>query len=201
METPIPLPSSPGNREISWILDSAVSRSVSPFSLTEQVYAWPGQRWSVVMSLPTMSVEAAREWQAFFAEINGMGGTFYVGDAAFLQVVGVGYGAPEVDGDFTGGLAVPTRGWTPNMANVLTKGQRIEIAGRMRMVTEAANSDAAGKALIKFWPQARGLTDGMEVVWLNPKGVFRASSVPAFTWNASRLQEGFQFSATEVILP
>jgi len=68
-------------------------------------------------------------------------------------------------------------------------------------VTEVANSDADGKALIKFWPQARGLTDGMEVVWLNPKGVFRASSVPAFTWNASRLQEGFQFSASEVILP
>ena len=201
METPLPLPESPGNREISWILDSAVSRSTSPFSLVEQVYAWPGQRWSVVLSLPPMTIEQAREWQAFFAELNGMAGSFYVGEAAFLRVVGVGFGAPEIDGDFTAGTSVPTRGWTPNMADIVTKGQRIEIGGRMRMVTANASSDDDGKANIKFWPYARGLSDGMEVIWLNPKGVFRPSSVPAFTWNPARLMEGFQFSATEVILP
>lgn len=148
-----------------------------------------------------MAIEDGRAWQAFFADLNGMAGTFRVPESGFLRTTEVDFGTPEIDGAFVSGLTVPTRGWVANMANVLTKGQRIEIAGRMRMVMEDAHADNAGKAVIRFWPHARNLSDGHEVVWQYPHGVFRANSIPEFTWNSSRLQEGFQFSASEVILP
>lgn len=200
METPIALPASPGNREISWVMDSAVSRSTSPFSLTEQVYAWPGQRWAVVMKLPPMSIDDALAWQAFFADLNGTEGTFWVPESDFLHTDEIDFGTPVLDGAHVSGQSINTTGWTTN-ALVLTKGQKIEVAGRIRQVVADVYSDSAGDAIVKCWPHARSLTDGMPITWYQPKGVFRARSVPEFTWDKNRLQAGFQFSADEVILP
>ena len=201
METPIPLPVRPGAREISWVMDSAVSRSSSPFSLTDQVYEWPGQRWATIIKLPSMAVADGQAWQAFFAELNGAAGTFWVpAEPGFAAEAGIDFGAPELDGAHTSGSAVNTTGWNPLM-RVLRKGQKIQIAGRIRQVVAEVYSDADGKAVVRCWPHCRSLADGMEIVWQNPQGVFRVRSVPEFTWDKNRLQAGFQFSADEVILP
>ena len=200
METPIALPSSPGAREISWVMDSAVSRSMSPFTLTEQVYEWPGQRWAVVMKLPAMSQADALAWQAFFADINGAAGTFWIPESTFLHTAETDFGTPELAGDHTAGPSVNTRGWNANQL-VLTKGQKIEIGGRIRQVVADVYSDETGLAVVKCWPHCRDLSDELPVIWYQPKGVFRARSVPEFNWQTNRLQAGFQFSADEVILP
>lgn len=200
METPIAMPAAPGNREISWVMDSVVARSSSPFSLTEQVYAWPGQRWSVVLKLPPMEKNDALAWQTFFADLNGAEGTFWVGESAFIHTSEVDFGTPYLDGDHTSGAAVSTAGWNP-LQRVLYKGQKIEIAGRIRQVIADCYSDDAGTAIVKCWPHARSLASGIPLVWYQPKGVFRARSVPEFTWDKNRVQSGFQFSADEVILP
>lgn len=200
METPIALPERPGNREVSWIIDSAVARSSSPFSFAEQVYEWPGQRWRVVLKLPPMAPEDGLAWQAFFVDLNGAAGTFWVHDPRFLRTDDVDFGAPEMDGAHVGGSTIQTRAWNPNQ-RVLTRGQKVEIGGRIRMVTTDVYSDATGKASFKCWPHCRNLADGQAIEWQDPRGVFRAASVPEFTWDKSRLQAGFQFSADEVILP
>lgn len=200
METPITIPERPGNREVSFVMDSAVSRSSSPFSLTEQVYVWPGQRWRCIMKMPAMAVEDALAWQAFFADLNGMAGTFWVHDAPFVRPSEIGFGNPELDGPHVSGPVIKTRLWNP-LQRVLFRGQKIEVGGRLRQVIEDVYSDAAGKALVKCWPQCRGLTDALAIEWQDPRGVFRADSVPDFTYDKTRLQAGFQFSASEVILP
>ena len=200
MEAPIPLPDSPGAREVSWVMDSAVARSVSPFTLTEQVYAWPGQRWSVILKLPPMSVEDGQKWQGWFAKLNGAEGSFYVRDSAFLETTELGLGTPELAGDHVAGTSVLTRNWTPDRL-VLAVGQRVEIGGRIRQATEDCYSDAAGNATLSVWPHCRALPDAQPVVWYQPRGVFRLRSVPEFTWDRNRMQAGFQFSADEVILP
>ena len=200
MEAPLAMPSAPGAREISWIQDSAVSRSGSPFTLAEQVYVWPGQKWSVVVKLPSMSVEAGQAWQAFFSDLNGEEGSFYVSDSAFLRTAELGLGLPELDGAHTSGSTVATRGWTPDRM-VARKGQRVEIGGRCRQVIEDAYSDATGLCRLRCWPHCRDLPDSLAVIWQEPRGVFRLRSVPEFTWDRNRLLAGFQFSADEVILP
>ena len=200
METPIEMPPQPAARELSWVMDSAVARSVSPFSLTEQVYAWPGQRWSVIIKVPSMSVENGRAWMAFFADLNGQEGTFFVRDSGFLRESEIEFGNPETDGAHTSGSSVLTRGWAIN-TQVLRKGQKIEIGGRMRQVIEDVYSDADGKAVLRCWPQCRAVADAIPIEWQVPAGVFRLRSVPEFTWDRNRLMAGFQFSADEVILP
>ncbi len=199
METPIALPDKPGQREVSFIMESAVGRSVSPFSSTEQVYVWPGQRWRVVLKMPSMTVEDGLAWQAFFGDLNGIAGTFWVHDPAFVRTDEIDFGTPEVAGAHAAGVAILTRGWNANQ-RVLHKGQKIEIGGRLRQVLDDVYSDLDGNASLRCWPQCRTLADGQAIEWQNPKGVFRASSVPEFTWDSKRLQAGFQFSADEAIL-
>ncbi|MES2706070.1 MAG: hypothetical protein V4726_05640 [Verrucomicrobiota bacterium] len=200
METPIELPPLPGTRELSWVMDSAVSRSQSPFTLAEQVYVWPGQRWGVILKLPSMGEDDALSWQAFFADLNAMAGTFWLPETSFLRIREIDFGLAELDGAHVSGATVRTRGWTPDM-RVLKKGQKIEIGGRFRMVLEDVYSTDAGKALVRCWPHCRSLPDSMAVEWQAPRGVFRPASVPEFTWDKNRLQAGFQFSASEAILP
>lgn len=199
METPISLPERPGLRELSFVMDSAVGRSVSPFSLTEQVYVWPGQRWRVILKLGVMEVEDGLAWQAFFADLNGMAGTFWVNDPAFVRGEEIDFGTPELDGDHAAGIEILTRNWNPNQ-QVLRRGQKIEVGGRLRQVLADVFSDDYGKAPVRCWPQCRTLADGQPIEWQNPKGVFRSSSTPDFTWDSKRLQAGFQFSADEAIL-
>lgn len=199
METPIAMPESPGNRELSFVMDSAVGRSVSPFSFTEQVYVWPGQRWRVILKLPAMTAADAFAWQAFFGELNGMAGTFWVHDPHFARTSEVDFGLPQLDGAHTAGATFQSRGWNPDM-RVLFKGQKIEVGGRLRQVLDDVYSDADGKAEVRCWPACISLVDGQAIEWQNPRGVFRASSVPEFTWDKARLQAGFQFSAEEAIL-
>lgn len=200
MEAPIAIPERPGNREVSFVMDSAVARSASPFSLTEQVYVWPGQKWRCIMKLPAMAATDALAWQAFFADLNGMAGTFWVHDVPFIRPTEIDFGLPELDGAHVSGPIVKTRGWNPLM-RVLFRGQKIEVGGRLRQVMADTYSDSGGKAEIRCWPACRGLADALPVEWQDPKGVFRASSVPEFTWDVNRLQNGFQFSTDEVILP
>lgn len=200
MEDPLELPPEPGTRELSWIMDSAVSRSSSPFTLSEQVYVWPGQRWRCVIKLPPMLPGDGLAWQAFFADLNGMAGTFFLQEASFIRTTELAFGMAELDGAHVSGGTVKTRSWTPNM-RVLWKGQKIEIGGRIRQVLADVYSDNDGLAELRCWPSCRSLADGQEVEWQNPRGVFRPSSVPEFTWDKNRLQNGFQFAADEVILP
>lgn len=199
METPLELPPRPGTREVSWIQEVAAAKSISPFSLVGQVYDWGGKRWLIVVKMPAMSIEDGQAWQAFFGDLNGQAGTFFMRETSFIRETGIDYGMPELDGDHVTGVGVRTRLWTKNM-QVLRKGQKIEIAGRIRMVLEDVFSDNDGTATVRCWPDCRSIPDGMGVTWQDPRGVFRVSSAPDFTWNKSRLQEGFQFSAEEVIL-
>jgi hypothetical protein len=200
MEAPIPLPASPAFAEFSWVKESAVARSDSPFSLTQQVYAWPGQRWSIILKLPAMSVEDGQAWEAFFGDLNGAEGCFFARESLFMQGQEIDLGTPELNGAHVSGSTILTRNWNPDR-QILKKGQKIEIAGRIRQVLDDAYSDEGGNAALRVWPHCRSLPDGLPVIWYQPKGVFRAVSVPEFVWDKNRLLRGFQFSATECILP
>lgn len=200
METPIEPPTKPGFASLTWVPDSAVAKSVSPFSFSEQAYAWPGQRWRIVAKLPSMKPEDGLAWMAFFLDLNGMGGTFWVRETSFLRTKALECGLPELDGPHASGRAVRTRGWTPNM-QVLIKGQLFSVGGRVRRALGDVFSLPDGTAEIACWPFCRDLADSQPLEWKEPKGAFRMDEVPGFVFDENRLTAGFQFSASEAILP
>lgn len=199
METPIELPPNPAQRELEWVAESAVSGSTSPFTLSSQYVAWPGQRRRCILKMPPMKIEDAQTWQAFFEDLNGMEGTFYLSDAAFARVSELDLGTPELDGNHASSPYIKTRAWNPNR-QLFRKGQFCEIAGRLRRVLSDVWSDADGKAVFKVWPYCRDLPSTQPVYWQNPRGVFRLQEMPTIGYDRNRLGAGFQFAAVEAVL-
>src|SRR3972149_6877387 len=48
----------------------------SPFTLSQQVYQWPGARWEIEVTLQPMSKTLAQLWTQFFYDLAGRAGTF-----------------------------------------------------------------------------------------------------------------------------
>ncbi len=196
---PLTMPARPGFREVVWGMDSIVAVTESFLTFSQQVYAWPGQRWKCALKLPPMQVELAREWLGFFAALNGQEGTFLLSDSAFARrSVGDGLGHGEIYGAQPAGRVLLTRNWTPLM-QVARTGDWLEIAGRLRRVLLPAYSDANGQAHLHIWPNTAALADGAPIEWLEPKGIFRLAAEVEILWDVNRMMSGLQFSAVEAI--
>lgn len=61
---------------------TVVASATSPFTLQQQVYVHPGQRWQAEVHLPPMKRANAEDVIAFLLALNGPQGTFYLGDSA-----------------------------------------------------------------------------------------------------------------------
>lgn len=183
MTFPLDLPSS-RIRDCDLTMQSAVSVGESPHTFASQTQVLPGQRWGLTLSLPPLTRREAHAWLAFLAELNGREGTFLANDPRHKNPLGSGLGAPEVDGGAQAAMSrsLATRGWTPNAAGVLLKGDFLQVgtgaAARLHMVTTAdVDADAAGKATINIWPGLRETpADGTDIVVTNARGVFRLKS-------------------------
>ena len=49
----------------------------SPFTLTQQVYQFPGKRWEIEVTIQPMIAAEAALWTQFFYDLQGKVGTFY----------------------------------------------------------------------------------------------------------------------------
>jgi hypothetical protein len=54
--------------------------SESPFTFSQQVLTYPGQRWVADVTLPPLDRVQLDVWRAFFAKVNGQRNTFNMGD-------------------------------------------------------------------------------------------------------------------------
>lgn len=197
---PLEMPEAPAFREISWAQESVVAVNQSPFTLHQQVYAWPGQRHVVTIKLPPMPPDQGRKWFAFFGRLNGREGSFYVTDStANLRRAGLPLGLPETDGDQPAGRMVASTGWTPATQFVARAGDWIQLHKRMHRVLDDVHSDADGKATFPVWPSIPVIPSGVAIEWRRPRGVFRLNDEPDMNQGVSRFFESVTFSATEVI--
>jgi hypothetical protein len=53
-----------------------VAVSESPYTFSQQVYQFPGQRWEIEVTLQPMDAISAALWTQFFSDLNGRAGTF-----------------------------------------------------------------------------------------------------------------------------
>lgn len=207
MSTPpiVDVPESSCVAEVVMSLIRVVTRTVSPYTLEDQSFKWPGEQWKIDFTMPPMTQkEMANEWKAFGIKLQGSYGYFYMGDPSAKVPLGVATGSPEVEGSGQSGNLLATRGWTPGVSGILKAGDYIQIgtglASRLHMVTEDVDSDTSGDADIPLEPALRfGPADSTPIMVNNPVGVFRLINND-FSW---RVSPGpvyrFSFQAEEVV--
>lgn len=73
---PLSFPTTIGLTDSNFKMRTSVSVNESPFSFTQQVYNWQGERWEVDVVLPLMKRAVAEEYKSFLASLKGKYGTF-----------------------------------------------------------------------------------------------------------------------------
>ncbi len=69
-----------GISEIELRAENAVGITQSPFTFRQQVFRYPGQRWTASVSIAPVNREFGEPWVAFLLALNGQAGTFLLGD-------------------------------------------------------------------------------------------------------------------------
>lgn len=129
IDYPISLPSSPAPRMVEWSPMSAVAMFASPFTFSEQIQEHQGQLLRARVEYPSMDDEVAEDWIAAILSLKGMRGTFLFGDSIRKTPRGVAGGTPLVKGADQTGEVLLTDGWPALTANVLKKGDWIQLGG------------------------------------------------------------------------
>lgn len=175
---PLNLPDRPGFTEATFRKVDVNSSQQSPFTGQQQVQNYSGQWWEGELTLPPMNPREARDWVGFLVSLNGIRGTFYLGDPYGSDPIGTAAGNPEVDTgtvDSTG-TELDTRGWDPSQAEVLRRGDYLSVNDELKMVTQTVSSDSNGKATISLEPAFRSSpSEGDSVTVNNPQGIFSLS--------------------------
>lgn len=192
MSTPplLELPSSACAGTMVMTLQNVVAVTESPYTMGEQSFRWPGQRWLLSFTIPPITKRAiAADWIAFGLGLKGRYGYFLAGDPLGKNPRGVASGAPVVDGLNQTGDSLATTGWTPNTQGILLKGDYFQLgtgsSSRLHFVKEDINSDASGNAVLYFEPELRiSPNDGAPLTVINPRGVFRLQTND-FSWSVS----------------
>jgi hypothetical protein len=69
-----------GISEIELRAENTVGITQSPFTFRQQVFRYPGQRWTASVSIAPVNREFGEPWVAFLLALNGPAGTFLLGD-------------------------------------------------------------------------------------------------------------------------
>jgi len=201
---PLALPTHTGIKGVNLRANDIVGMNVSPFSAAQQVYKYTGQFWEADISLPVMKREDAEYWVTFLMKLNGVYGTFLLGDPAASTPRGVATGSPVVNGASQTGNELITDGWTVSTTGILKAGDYIQLgsgsSSRLYKVLDDVDSDASGNATLTIWPNLRSSPDDDDtIVTTNCKGVFRLSSnVTEMNVNEASLY-GVTFGAKEAL--
>lgn len=178
---PVSFPSSIGLANINIRARNVVGISSSPFTGQQQVYKHQGQWWEAEVSLPPMKRADAEQAVAFLLKMNGVYGTFLLGDKANTAPRGVGTGTPLVNGASQTGDELITDGWTISTTGILKAGDWIQLGSgsttRLHKVLDDVDSDGSGNATINIFPSLRSSpADDAAITVSNTQGLWRLAS-------------------------
>lgn len=184
----VPTVSCPANVIMS--LRRTVGVTMSPFTLEEQFYKWPGEQWVMSFQMVPMTQRAiASEWIAFGLKLQGTYNQFLMGDPSAKTPRGIATGTPLVNGLNQTGNTLVTDGWTPSQTGIMKAGDYIQIGtgvdAQLYMVTADANSDGSGNANLSIEPSLRtSPANNAAIIVTEPKGLFRLVD-NSFSWSVS----------------
>ncbi len=195
---PLSLPTSPSPASISFTPQFAVGESISPFSYQAEYFDWLGQQLMVQITLPPMSREQAEEWLAWGLALNGVLGSFVMGDMTNSKSRGTMAGTPVVNGaGQQRGNVLNSRGWTA-LSPICKKGDLIQLGSRLYRNLSDVTAAADGTADLDVFPRLRDtLTDGQQIITNNPTGLWRLSK--PFPWDIKPFVYSVNFTAKEAL--
>lgn len=183
-----------------------VALSQSPYTGASQAQEHAGQWWRAEITLPPLIRSEAAAFQAFLLKLNGMFGSFLLGDPLGKTGRGVLTGTPLVKGagQVAGQRDLLIDGATPNTTNWIREGDYIQLGSgatsRLHMQLLDANSNGSGEVSLTLWPTLReSPSDNAPVVINDCKGVFRLASND-IGWNEDQAMfYSMSFNALEVV--
>lgn len=182
---PLSLPTVVSFRNFSLAPQNAQARSVSPYSLKEQVYNHSGEKWRIQASYPPLTPTQAKEVIGFLVSLRAGVGTFLAGDPKMGSPIGSALGSPNVNGAGQIGTALNTAGWSASQTGVLKRGDLFQLENYLYMVLQDANSNGSGQATFDIFPRLRtSPANGAALTLTNPKGLFRLES-ESIGWSTS----------------
>lgn len=205
---PLSLPTASGIARVNLRAVNSVSISESPFTFKQQVIAHTGQRWEAEISMPPMQRADAEQWIAFLVSLNGVKGTFLLGDpnaSAARGSASTTPGTPVVNGADQTGDSLTIDGCPASATGYLKAGDYIQLGGgstaTLHKVLADVDTNASGQATIDLWPYIRTAPDdGATVVLSSAKGLFRLGSNQT-DWSINEAAiYGVTFPAIEAIV-
>lgn len=185
--------------------------SQSPFTFRQQTFRYPDQRWVMSVNVSAVRRDQGERWATFITALNGVQGTFLMGDPLAARPQGAANGMtfaagfPRIAAPAGAGTRqIEVEGFTADTAKVFQAGDYIQLGSgvttTLHMVTFDADSNAAGVAQLAIWPAVRRNVNLHElVIYVNPRGRFRlASRDVSFSRNSSGVYS-VAFEAREAI--
>ena len=161
---PETLPSSPAS--VTFNPQRAQQQTRSPFTLSSKQIIGQGAMWRASVTLPVLDADQARRWRGFFTRLDGLAGTFLLGDDVTCFPAGTARGDNH---SLTG--AVGATEVQANLTGTVLAGDYIACNDWLYLVKE---DFAGGEGALKIWPPLRDT--GGAVVVEHPKGRFRLAS-------------------------
>lgn len=200
---PLSLPATDWPAEISFRAQPVVAASVSPFTFETQVFVHPGARWAASVRLQPMKRAVAEEWVGFLVALNGMEGTFNLGDPLNTSPRGT-WSTPLVDGTHAERVrtvamkAMGGAGVTGKRGDWLQFGSGAN--AHLHKVVQDFVADGSGLADVEIWPATRAaLADNDAVTIVSAVGLWRLAANDT-EWSIGRAQMyGIAFDCVEAL--
>jgi hypothetical protein len=181
--TLVSFPTSVGLRSFDMTISDAVSTVNSPYTGQTQAQLWPGgDMWSGTATLAPLQQAAADDWISFLMQLRGPAYAFQMGDPLKQTPRGTPSGNAIVDNTQNNGnpamsTQLGTTGWTASTANLLMRGDNIQVGYRLYRVTDTVASDSNGNAVVNIWPSLREQpVNSANVITENTQGLWRLST-------------------------
>lgn len=200
---PLSLPMARGQAAVRFGGRAVVAVTSSPFTLADELQVHQGQAWLANVTLRPMREAEARLWIAFLLALNGMQGTFLMGDPLRTTPRGAGTGTPLVNGAGQSGQSLVTDGWTPSTL-VLKAGDYVQLgsgaSAYLHAVLADVTSNGSGQATLDIWPRLRTApADNAPLTLTSPMGRWRMAS-NEMRWDVRSAQlYGIDFACTEAL--
>lgn len=159
---------------------SVTGMNVSPYSMAQEVYQWPGQGWTLAVTVPPNTDRAVqRALDAFVAALDGRFGTFsmalpdHTPNPAILvnPTLAVAAAARAASLSVQHGAGAP-----------FVVGDVFALAGRIHMVT-IAGAKVGGVQVVEIWPRLRAAAAVAAVI---------NATAPVGLWRLADDRQGYQ---------
>ena len=201
---PRTLPTHTGLMNITLRAVKQTALTSSPFSYRQQIHNHSGQRWECEIQLPPMIRSDAEIWLGFLLSLNGMAGSFLLGDPLGATASGNLGGTPLVNGANQTGASLSIDGCSNSITNWLKAGDYIQLGGGssapLHKVLTNVDTNSSGQSTLDLWPSIRvAPSDNATVTTSSPVGRFRLNSGEQ-DWNINSASfYGITFAAIEVV--